>query len=86
MFTLLKVLGIGLLLFTLLMTWRTRGDLQREETQWGRALFYQSKPLRRSESPLRYWLATALNVAVVILFTLAAVFMLRAGVLHLGAK
>lgn len=86
MFTFLKLLGLGLLLFVLLMAWRTRGDLQREETQWGRALFYQSKPVRRSDSPLRYWLATAINVGVVILFTLAAVFILRAGVLHLTAK
>ena len=44
----------------------------------------RSTPIRRADSPLRYWLATAFNVAVVLLFALAAVFILRAGAMRLG--
>jgi hypothetical protein len=85
-FSLFKILGIGILLLTVFIAWRTRRDLETEETQWGRALFNKSKPVRRAEAPLSYWLATAFNVAVVLLFGLAAVFILRAGVLHLTAR
>ncbi|MCX6955142.1 MAG: hypothetical protein NTV51_23565 [Verrucomicrobia bacterium] len=85
-FNLFKLLGIGFLLLTLFIAWRTRRDIASEETQWGRALFNKSAPLRRSESPLRYWLATALNVAVVLLFALAAVLILRVGILRLAGR
>jgi len=85
-FNFLKLLGVGFLLLTLFIAWRTRRDIASEETQWGRALFNKSAPLRRSESPLRYWLATALNVAVVLLFALAAVLILRVGVLRLAGR
>lgn len=83
---LFKFLGVAFLLLTLFIAWRTRRDLNREETQWGRALFQRSAPIRRAESPLRYWLATLLNVAVVILFALAAVFILRVGVLRVAGQ
>lgn len=85
-FNLFKLLGMGFLLLTLFIAWRTRRDIAGEETQWGRALFNKSAPLRRSESPLRYWLATAFNVAVVLLFALAAVLILRVGVLRLAGR
>lgn len=83
-FSFLKLLGVAFLLLALFIAWRTRRDIASEETQWGRALFNRSAPLRRTESPLRYWLATAFNVAVVLLFALAAVFILRAGALRMG--
>ena len=85
-FNFFKLLGVGFLLLTLFMAWRTRRDIATEETQWGRALFHRSAPIRRADSPGRYWLATLLNVAVVILFTLAAVFILRVGVLRLASR
>ncbi len=81
--TIFKFLGIAFLLLTLFIAWRTRRDLAKEETQWGRALFQRSAPIRRHESPLRYWLATLLNVAVVILFALAGVLILRVGILRM---
>ena len=64
----------------------TRRDIAKEETQWGRALFHRSAPVRRADSPLRYWAATLLNVAVVLLFALAAVLILRVGVLRLAGR
>ena len=82
----LKLLGLAFLALTLFIAWRTRRDINREETEWGRALFNRSAPIRRAESPLRYWFATLLNVAVVLLFALAAVFILRAGVLSLAGR
>lgn len=85
-FNLFKLLGVLFLLLTLFIAWRTRRDIASGETQWGRALFQRSTPLRRSESPLRYWLATLLNVLVVLLFALAAVFILRVGVLRLAGR
>lgn len=85
-FTFLKLLGLGFLLLTLFIAWRTRRDINSGETQWGRALFHRSAPVRRTESPLRYWVATALNVVVVLLFALAAVFVLRAGAMSLGLR
>ncbi len=85
-FSFLKILGLAFLLLTLFIAWRTRRDINGEETQWGRALFNRSAPIRRAESPLRYWLATLLNVAVVLLFALAAVFILRAGMLGLAGR
>ena len=85
-FNFLKLLGVLFLLLTLFIAWRTRRDIAAEETQWGRALFHRSAPLRRSASPLRYWLATLLNDAVVLLFALAAVFILRVGVLRLAGR
>ena len=85
-FSFLKLLGLAFLLLTLFIAWRTRRDLASEETQWGRALFNRSTPIRRAESPLRYWLATLLNVTVVVLFALAAVFILRAGMLSLAGR
>jgi hypothetical protein len=83
---LFKFLGIAFLLLTLFMAWRTRRDIAREETQWGRAIFQRSAPLRRFESPLRYWLATLLNVAIVLFFALAAVLILRVGILRLAGR
>jgi len=85
-FSLFKLLGALFLLLTLFIAWRTRRDIASGETQWGRALFHHSAPLRRAESPLRYWLATLLNVVVVLLFALAAVFILRVGVLRLAGR
>lgn len=85
-FTLFKFLGVAFLLLTLFIAWRTRRDLAKEETQWGRALFQKSTSIRRYESPLRYWFATFLNVAVVILFALAAVLILRVGVFRLASR
>ena len=86
LFALLKILSIVLLLLTLFMAWRTRRDLERGETSWGRALFHKSAPVYRAETPLRYWLATLCNVASVVLFALAAVFLLRAGMLHFTGR
>lgn len=83
---LFKFLGIAFLLLTLFIAWRTRRDIAKGETQWGRALFQRSAPLRRFESPLRYWLATLLNVAIVLFFALAAVLILRVGVLRLAGR
>ncbi|GEM_PF-2952300 len=83
---LFKFLGIAFLLLTLFIAWRTRRDIAKEETQWGRALFHRSAPVRRADSPLRYWAATLLNVAVVLLFALAAVLILRVGVLRLAGR
>ena len=85
-FNFFKILGVLFLLLTLIIAWRTRRDIATEETQWGRALFHRSAPIRRSESPLRYWAATLLNVVVVLLFALAAVFILRVGVLRLAGR
>lgn len=85
-FSFLKLLGVVFLLLTLFIAWRTRRDIQNEETQWGRALFNKSAPVRRADSPLRYWLATAFNVAVVLLFALAGVMILRVGVMRLAGK
>ena len=85
-FSFFKLLGLLFLLLTLFIAWRTRRDIASGETQWGRALFHRSTPLRRAESPLRYWLATLLNVVVVLLFALAAVFILRVGVLRLAGR
>ena len=85
-FNFFKILGVLFLLLTLFIAWRTRRDIATEETQWGRALFHRSAPIRRAESPLRYWAATLLNVVVVLLFALAAVFILRVGVLRLAGR
>jgi hypothetical protein len=85
-FNFFKILGVLFLLLTLFIAWRTRRDIATGETQWGRALFQRSAPLRRFESPLRYWAATLLNVVVVLLFALAAVFILRVGVLRLAGR
>lgn len=85
-FNFFKILGVLFLLLTLFIAWRTRRDIATGETQWGRALFQRSAPLRRLESPLRYWVATLLNVLVVLLFALAAVFILRVGVLRLAGR
>jgi len=84
--SLLKILGVLILVVAVFSALRTRRDLNSDETQWGRALFSRSAPIRRTESPLRYWLATACNVAVVLLFALAAVFLLRAGAMSLGMR
>jgi hypothetical protein len=83
-FNFFKILGVLFLLLTLFIAWRTRRDIARGETQWGRALFHRSAPLRRAESPWRYWAATLLNVLVVLLFALAALFILRVGVLRVA--
>ena len=85
-FNFLKILGGCFLLLTLFIAWRTRRDIDAGETQWGRALFNQSAPVRRADSPMRYWIATLFNVLVVLLFALAAVFILRVGVLRLAGK
>ncbi len=86
LYAILKVLGIGLVLFTLYIAWRTRRDLENGETQWGRALFNKSAPVRRADTPLLYWAATAFNVGIVLLFGLAGVFIMRAGVLHMATR
>ena len=83
-FSLLKILGLLFLIVAFFSALRARRDLSTDETQWGRTLFHRSTPIRRTDSPLRYWLATAFNVAVVLLFALAAVFILRAGAMRLG--
>ncbi len=83
---LFKFLGIAFLLLTLFMAWRTRRDIANEETQWGRAIFQRSAPLRRFETPLRYWAATLLNVAIVLFFALASVLILRVGILRLAGR
>lgn len=85
-FNIFKILGLCFLALTVFIAWRTRRDIATEETQWGRALFHTSTPIRRAESPLRYWLATVLNILVVLLFALAAVFILRVGVLRLATR
>ena len=85
-FNFLKLLGIALVLLTLVMAWRTRRDLERGETQWGRALFHRSHPIRHAETPFRFWVAMALNVVSVLLFALAALFIMRAGILHLAVR
>jgi len=85
-FNIFKLLGVCFLVLTVFIAWRTRRDIATEETQWGRALFHRSAPVRRADPPLRYWLATALNIAVVLLFALAAVFILRVGVLRMAGR
>jgi hypothetical protein len=78
-----NLLGLALLLLALLCAWRTRLDLAAGETRW----FGWSRlasPVSRRDSPARYWLAMALNIAILLLFTLVGAFAMRAGLFRLG--
>jgi len=76
-------LGIALLVLALICAWRARLDLAAGETRWfGWARL--AKPASRREAPLRYWGAMALNIGILLLFTLVGAFAMRAGLFRLG--
>ncbi len=74
--------SVAFFLLALLCAWFTRRDLESGTTRWC-AWSRLAAPLSRWDSPLRYWLAMAANIAVVILFTLVGVFAMRVGLLRL---
>jgi hypothetical protein len=76
-----NLVGLVLLLLALLGAWRTRLDLAAGETRW----FGWSRlpaPRRRRDSPWRYWVAMLLNIAIVLLVTLAGAVAMRVGLLQ----
>jgi hypothetical protein len=78
-----NLLGTALLVLALICAWRARLDLAAGETRWfGWARLAQ--PASRRDSPLRYWCAMALNIGILLLFTLVGAFAMRAGLFRLG--
>ena len=72
-----------MLVLALLCAWRARLDLNRGETNW-LAWSRLARPASQRETPLRYWFAMVLNIAIVILFTLVGAFAMRAGLYRFG--
>jgi hypothetical protein len=73
-----NLLGAALLLLAFLGAWRVRLDLAAGDTRyfgWARIV----TPATRRDTPVRYWLAMTLNIALVILFALVGAVALRAG-------
>jgi hypothetical protein len=74
----ISLVGLGFFLLAFFSALRVRRDLATMQTGWGRALFARpTAPILRTESPVRYWLAIAVNTLVVLLFTLSFAFALR---------
>jgi hypothetical protein len=79
----LSLLGIGFFVLSLFSAWRVRRDLASTQTRFEPALFRSRTPISRETSPVRYWLAIALNTALVLMFALVAVFAFRATALRI---
>lgn len=73
--SLLSAVFLGLALFS---AWLARRDLESGTTRWC-GWSRLATPLSYRDSPVRYWLAMAANIAVVILFAFVGVFAMRAG-------
>ena len=80
-----SLVATALLLLALLCAWTARVDLGSGETKW-LAWARLAAPVRRSESPVRYWLAMAANIGVLLLFALVGAFAMRAGILRFAPR
>ena len=80
-----NLVAAALLLLALLCAWCARLDLARGETKWF-AWSRLAAPVTRRESPVRYWLAMAANIGVLLLFALVGAFAMRAGILCLAPR
>jgi predicted signal transduction protein with EAL and GGDEF domain len=74
----LSLVGLGFLLLAFWRAIRVRRDLATGETRWETALFGRGDPISYHRSPLRFWCAIAVNVAIVLLFGLVAAAAFRA--------
>lgn len=74
----LSVIGIGFFVLALWKAVQVRRDLASAQTRWERALFGGREPIYRAETPVKYWCAIALNIAIVFLFALVGAVALRA--------
>lgn len=78
-----NLIATAMLVLALLCAWRARLDLAAGETHWfGWARI--ATPATRRDTPVRYWLAMALNIILVILFALVGAFAMRAGLFRFG--
>jgi len=78
-----RLLGFAMLALAFCCAWRARLDLNAGETRWfGWARL--AIPASRRDTPVRFWAAMTLNIAVLLLFTLVGAFALRAGLFRLG--
>jgi len=74
-----RFLGVALLLLALLGAWRVRLDRDAGETRWF-GWTHLAAPVSRRDTPVRYWSAMTLNIALVLLLALAGAVALRAGI------
>ena len=78
-----RLLGITMLVLALLCAWVARRDLDAGETKWFGWARLATLASRR-DTPVRYWCAMILNIAIVLLFALVGAFAMRAGLYRLG--
>lgn len=78
-----NLIGLAMLGLALLCAWTARRNLASGSTQWF-AWARLAAPVTRRENPVRYWLAMAANIIVLLLFMLVGAFALRAGILRFG--
>ena len=80
-----NLVATALLVLALLCAWRARLDFAAGETKWF-AWARLAAPVSRRDAPVRYWLAMAANIGVLLLFALVGAFAMRAGILRLGVR
>jgi hypothetical protein len=80
-----SLIAYALLGLALLGAWAARRDLANGSTHWfaGARL---AAPIRRRDTPLRYWTAMVANIGVVLLFALVGAFAMRAGILRFAPR
>lgn len=82
---LVNLVGLVMLGLALFCAWTARRNLESGTTQWfGWARM--AAPVTRRDQPVRYWLAMAANIGVLLLFMLVGAFALRAGLLRLAPR
>jgi hypothetical protein len=74
----LSLVGIGFFAFALWRAVQVRRDLASGETRWERALFGGREPIYRASTPVKYWCAIILHIAIVFLLALVGAVAMRA--------
>lgn len=80
-----NLVGLAMLGLALICAWTARRNLASGSTPWfGWARL--AEPVTRQANPVRYWLAMAANIGVLLLFMLVGAFALRAGILRFAPR
>ena len=82
-FNFVNLVATAMLVLALLCAWTARVDLSAGSTKWF-AWARLARPVRRRDTPVRYWCAMIANIVLLLLFMLVGAFALRAGFLHFG--
>lgn len=80
-----NLVGLAMLGLAFLCAWTARRNLESGSTQWF-AWARLAAPVTRRENPVRFWLAMAANLGVLLLFLLVGAFALRAGLLRFAPR